>query len=49
MLEQTISIKDLKTFFGYEKLADFSKDWKALTDLDKQQIKQGITDGTFNY
>ncbi len=44
-----LGVKDLKEFFGYEKLADFSKDWKELTDEDKEQLRTGIADGTFNY
>lgn len=45
----TLTIKDMKEFFGYTKLADFSKDWKELTDTDKVQIRQGLADGTYNY
>ena len=30
-------------------LKSFSAEWKGLTDTDKAQIKQGLTDGTFNY
>jgi hypothetical protein len=24
-------------------------DWKALTETDREQIKTGLKDGTFNY
>jgi hypothetical protein len=48
-METTISVKDLKEFFGYVKLADFSVDWKKLTDQDKADIRKGLSDGTFNY
>lgn len=44
-----IGVKDLKEFFGYDKLADFSRDWKLLSDEDKAQLRGGIIDVTFNY
>jgi hypothetical protein len=33
---------------GYT-LSMFNRDWKSLSDLDKDQIKQGIGDGTLTY
>ena len=45
----TLTIKDMKEFFGYTKLADFSADWKQLTDKDKAEIRQGLADGTYTY
>lgn len=48
-MAEALTIKDMKEFFGYTKLADFSKDWKELTDDDKKQIRQGLADGTYNY
>jgi hypothetical protein len=44
-----ITAKELKEFFGYEKLADFSRDWKELSEEERAQIRGGIADGTFNY
>jgi hypothetical protein len=44
-----VSLKDLKEFFGYEMLKDFAKDWKVLSDQDKEDIKEGVGNGTFNY
>lgn len=44
-----IQLKDLKEYFGYSKLADFSKDWKELTEEDRMQIKAGIADGSMTY
>lgn len=44
-----ITIKDIKDFFGYDSLKDFSVDWKALDDRSKQQLKAGIQDGSFDY
>lgn len=41
--------KEIKEFFGYAKLTDFSADWKALDDVSKQQIREGIGNGTFTY
>lgn len=43
------SLKDIKDLFGYPTLAAFSKDWKELTDKDKEQIKEGIGNGTLTY
>lgn len=44
-----MGIKDIMQFFGYSGSAEFSKDWKQLTDEDKEQIKQGIEDGSLKY
>ncbi len=48
-----IGVKDLKEFFGYTKLTDFSREWKELSDEDRDedrdQLRGGILDGTFNY
>jgi len=49
MENQTITLKDLKEFFGYTKLTDFSRDWKQLSETDREQIRKGVEDGTFNY
>lgn len=43
------SLKDIKDLFGYSTLSAFSKDWKQLSDKDKEQIKEGIGNGTFTY
>ena len=48
-MADSLTIKDIKAFFGYPTLAAFSADWKALPDEDKKQIRQGLLDGTFNY
>lgn len=47
--QKTAAPKEIKEFFGYTKLADFSADWKQLTDKDKADIRNGIGDGTFTY
>ncbi len=44
-----MTLKDLKGFFGYEKLTDFSKDWKALDEADRKAIRAGIEDGSMTY
>lgn len=44
----TSSIGDVCRFFGM-KLAEFKAEWAKLSDLDKQQIRDGIADGTYNY
>jgi len=43
------TLKKVREFFGYEKLADFARDWRQLTEQDKADIKKGITDGTLTY
>jgi len=32
-----------------ETLKAFSEEWKALSDTDKEQLKEGIGNGTFSY
>lgn len=29
--------------------AEFTKEWKQLTDIDKMQLKAGIGNGSMNY
>ena len=45
------SLSDVAKFFrrGNEPLSEFAKEWKALDDKSKEQIKKGIGDGTYNY
>jgi hypothetical protein len=46
------TIKDVADFFGKlpgQTLKGFSDEWKALSDEDKSQIKEGIGNGTLNY
>lgn len=47
----TVSIKDVMEYFGKGDggLKGFQAEWKALTDKDKEQLKQGIGDGTLTY
>lgn len=47
MLDVYAYFSDNKTN-GY-KLAQFKKDWQALSDKDKDDLKKGVQDGTFNY
>lgn len=42
-------IAQLKNALGYEKLGEFRSDWKDLPDTDKDDIRKGVTDGTFTY
>ena len=32
-----------------ETLSQFSREWQALGDVDKQQLRQGIGDGSMTY
>lgn len=52
-----MTIKQIMDFFNADldagdprkTLKSFSAEWKSLTDDDKAQIKQGLSDGTFTY
>jgi hypothetical protein len=43
------TIKDVKDFFGYSNTTVFAADWKRLSDKDKDDLRNGIGDGTFTY
>jgi hypothetical protein len=50
--EKKFSVKVLKEFFGLregDKLADFAQELKALSDEEKQQLHDGIEDGSLTY
>lgn len=58
MTETTVAVKStpatlkaVTEFFRQpgESLKGFTEEWKALSDLDKEQIKNGLGDGTLNY
>lgn len=40
---------EVKNYFGIESAAEFSREWKQLTDTDKAQLKKGIGDGSLTY
>lgn len=42
------TLKDIRDFFDIP-LSQFSKEWKALPQRDRDQIKQGLEDGTLTY
>lgn len=43
------TMKQVSEFFEYSSLSEFRKDWLALTDQDRAQIKAGLGDGSLNY
>lgn len=43
-----ITLKDIMAYFGMG-TSEFAKDWKQLSTEDKQQIKQGLKNGTETY
>ncbi len=48
----TATIKDVKDFFGMkpgQSLKEFAEEWKAMDDASKEQIRQGLGDGTLTY
>jgi hypothetical protein len=44
-----ISLKDIKDYFEYETLREFSADWKLLSAEAKEQIRSGIENGSLTY
>lgn len=44
-----ITLKDIKEFFGFTSLSEFSAEWKPLSEKDREDIKSGIDNGTFTY
>lgn len=47
-----VTIKAIKEFFGMrpgDTLKSFTEEWKALTDKDKAEIKEGIGNGSMTY
>lgn len=40
-----ITPRMIMMFFGHAKLAEFSQDWKSLTDADKGEVREGIRSG----
>lgn len=43
------NLVQVKEFFGYATLSDFSKDWKQCTEEDRTHLKAGIGDGSLTY
>lgn len=39
----------VKEYFEITSAAEFSREWKQLTDTDKEQLKRGIGDGSLTY
>lgn len=42
------TLKQVIDYFGLP-MSQFAKEWKAVSDEDKAQIKAGIGDGSFTY
>lgn len=42
------TVKEVMTFFEMT-AADFMKEWKVLSDKDKDDLKNGVGNGTLNY
>jgi hypothetical protein len=48
----TATMKTVKDYFGIKPgttLKDFTNEWSALTDEDKAQIKDGLSNETLTY
>jgi hypothetical protein len=41
-------VVDVMKFFGM-KVTEFKRDWAAMSDKDKSDLKRGIADGSLNY
>lgn len=46
---KSATVKEIKEFFGFTSVAQMNAEWKQLTDKDKEQIREGIGNGTFTY
>lgn len=44
-----MNLNEIRQFFGYDNAAQFRKEWMQLTPEEREQIKKGLTDGTYNY
>lgn len=44
-----ISLKDIKDFFGFKSLSEFSAEYKQLSEKDRDEIKTGIENGSLTY
>lgn len=40
---------DVMKYFEYENAATFRKEWTQLSELDKEQLKNGLDNGTMTY
>ena len=45
------TLKDVRDYFKRdgEALTDFGKEWKELSDKDKDDLKRGLGDGSLTY
>ena len=43
------ALTELKNYFGYKSMSEFTQDYKALTPKDQKELREGIGDGTFTY
>ena len=43
------TLTEVMEYFGYTTRQDFARDWKALDDTSKTQLKQGIGNKTYTY
>lgn len=50
--EKKVNVKALKEFFGLkegQRLADFAEELKALSTEEKEQLSEGILNGSLTY
>ena len=43
------NVKDIMNYFGYKTAGEFMRDWKQLSDSEKEQLRSGIENGTLTY
>lgn len=43
------TINEVRAYFDIATAAEFTKEWRALSDADKTDLKTGIGDGTLTY
>jgi hypothetical protein len=48
-MDKPATLVQVSKFFEFDNIASFRKEWEALSDTDRDQIKQGIGNGSLNY
>jgi hypothetical protein len=49
IMDKPATLVQVSKFFEFDNIASFRKEWEALSDTDRDQIKQGIGNGSLNY
>lgn len=44
-----MNLNEIRQFFGITNVALFRKEWSELSDKDKAEIKEGLSNGSYTY